>query len=185
MNLKRRLALLLLISFVNLIASPFLLASRSTAVAAPLDPFDGPTEFIRKISLTTNDLVYSSTTGKIYASVPSSGGSGGNSITAIDPSTGLITNSTFIGSEPNKLALSDDGHSLYVTLDGAVAIRRFDALTNTPGLQFSPGIDSFFGRYIVSDFAVAPGHPETIAVSRWFQGLFPPEAGVADRKSVV
>src|SRR4026208_1393331 len=133
-NTQRRLTLLILVSLVNLIASPFLPA-RNT-VAAP-NPPDGPTEFIRRINLTTNDLVYSSTTGKIYASLPSAAGSGGNSIAAIDPTTGLITSTTFIGSEPNKLALSDDGHSLYVSLDGAFAIRRFDALTNSPGLQFS------------------------------------------------
>ena len=126
-----RLSLLVLVSLVNFIAAPFLLATRSTAV--PLNAPDEPTEFIRRINLTTNDLVYSSTTGKIYASIPSSAGSSGNSIAAIDPATGLISSTTFIGSEPNKLALSDDGHSLYVSLDGTFAIRRFDALTNTPG----------------------------------------------------
>ncbi|HYV09957.1 MAG TPA: Calx-beta domain-containing protein [Pyrinomonadaceae bacterium] len=170
-NIQRRLTLLLLVSLVNLIASPFL-------PAAPLTAPDGPTEFIRRINLTTNDLVYSSTTGKIYASLPSAAGSGGNSIAAIDPTTGLITSTTFIGSEPNKLALSDDGHSLYVSLEGAFAIRRFDALTNTPGLQFSVGQDSFFGRYAISDLEVAPANPGTVAIARQI-GLSPPEAGVA------
>ncbi len=173
----KNLTLLVLVSLVNFIAAPFLLATRSTAV--PLNAPDEPTEFIRRINLTTNDLVYSSTTGKIYASIPSSAGSSGNSIAAIEPATGLISSTTFIGSEPNKLALSDDGHSLYVSLDGTFAIRRFDALTNTPGSQFSIGADSFFGRYVISDFAVAPANPGTIAVARWHSGLSPPEAGVA------
>jgi Calx-beta domain-containing protein/uncharacterized protein DUF4214 len=171
-NIQRRLTLLLLVSIINLIAAPFL-------PAAPVNPPDAPTEFIRRINLTTNDLVYSSTTGKIYASLPSAAGSGGNSIAAIDPTTGLITSTTFIGSEPNKLALSDDGHSLYVSLDGAFAIRRFDALTNSPGLQFSVGQDSFFGRYAISDLEVAPANPGTVAIARQFQGIFPSEAGVA------
>jgi Calx-beta domain/Domain of unknown function (DUF4214) len=174
--MQRRLTLLLLVSLVNLIASPFLPASTA---AAPLNVPDGPTELIRQINLTTNDLVYSSTTGRIYASLPSAAGSGGNSIAAIDPTTGQITSTTFIGSEPNKLALSDDGHSLYVSLDGAFAIRRFDALTNTPGLQFSVGQDPFFGRYNISDLEVAPANPETVAIARQFQGVFPSEAGVA------
>src|ERR1044072_1285144 len=139
---NKQLTVLLLVSIINLIASSFLPA-RNTA-AAPLNAPDGPTESIRQINLTTNDLVYSSNTGRIYASLPSAAGSGGNSIAAIDPTTGQITSTTFIGSEPNKLALSDDGHSLYVSLDGAFAIRRFDALTNTPGLPFSVGQDSFF-----------------------------------------
>src|SRR3569832_975344 len=113
--MRRRLVLLLLVSIVNFLAAPFLPASRNTATAAPLNPLDGPTDFIRRISLTTNDLVYSSSTGRIYASVPSRVGSSGNSLQAIDPTTGLVSSSTFVGSEPNKLAISDDGHSLYVS----------------------------------------------------------------------
>ena len=172
---SRRLALLLLVSTINFITAPFLLASRNTATAAvPLNAPDGPTDFIRQISLTTNDLVYSSSAGRIYASVPSSAGSSGNSLKAIDPTTGLVTSSTFIGSEPNKLAISDDGHSLYVSLDGAFALRRFDTLSNAPGAQFSVDQDSFvFSRLGASDIAVAPGNPNVLAVARTQQ------AGVA------
>src|ERR1044072_9595576 len=98
-RLKRRLTFLLLISILNFAAFPLSLVGRGVSVQAlPLIPFDGPTEFIRQIPLTTNDLVYSATTGKLYATVPSSVGAGGNSIKAIDPTTGLITGSTFIGS---------------------------------------------------------------------------------------
>src|SRR6185503_2273870 len=175
--LRRRLALLLLISTINFIAAPFLLASRSAA--APLNAPDGPTDFIRQINLTTNDLVYSPSAGRIYASVPSTAGSSGNSLQAIDPTTGLVTSSTFVGCEPTRLAISDDGHSVYVSLDGSFSIRRFDTLTNTPGLQFSLGTDFSFGRYSVSDFAVAPANPSTLAVARIFRNVSPPEAGVA------
>src|ERR1043165_2629437 len=168
---RRRLSLLLLISIVNLIGGPFLLASRNTAKAAVPD---SPTDSIRQISLTTNDLVYSSSTGRIYASVPSSAGTGGNSLQAINPTTGLVTSSTFVGSEPNRLAISDDGHSLYVALDGSLSVRRFDTQTNTPGLQCSMGPDSIFSsRLGANDLAVAPGNPNVLAVARTQQ------AGVA------
>src|SRR5687767_10714624 len=40
-------------------------------------------DFIRQISLVTNDVVYSPATQMLYASVPSSTGPGGNSITTI------------------------------------------------------------------------------------------------------
>jgi sugar lactone lactonase YvrE len=137
------------------------------------------TDFIRQIPLTANDVVYSSATGKLYASVPSNAGQGGNSITTIDPLTGTIGNSVFIGSEPNKLALSDNGTALYASLDGAYAIRRFDTSTETPGAQFAVGQDSFFGVYAVADLAVAPGNPDLLAVARSYRGVSPPEAGVA------
>src|SRR6185436_4263139 len=172
---RRRLALVLLVSTINFIAAPFLLARRNTAMAAALlNAPDGPTDFIRQISLTTNDLVYSPSSGRIYASVPSSAGSSGNSLKAIDPTTGLVTSSTFVGSEPNHLAISDDGHSLYVSLDGSFSVRRFEALTNTPGTQFSMGQDTFFfSRFGANDLSVAPGNPNLLAVARTFQ------AGVA------
>ena len=151
------------------------LYASSTTTMVP----QGPTDFIRRISLRTNDLVYSSTLNKLFASVPSSVGAGGNSITSIDPTNGAIGTPVFVGSEPNRLALSDDGQSMYVNLDGAFAIRRFDASTQTPGPQFSVGQDSFFGRYGVSSLAVAPGNPNLVAVARNHPGISPPQAGVA------
>src|SRR5207253_3104057 len=101
----------------------------------------------------------------IYASVPGRAGDIGNSITIIDPVSGEVGPSIFIGSEPNKLALSDDGKYLYVGLDGAAAVRRFEIATRTPGLQFALGSDSFFGPYQVDDLAVLPGQPGSVAVS--------------------
>src|SRR5690349_20326649 len=132
-------ALVLIISVVDCV---FLWTTGAGAKAAPPPAFDDPTSFVRRIPLITNDIVYSSLTGKIYASIPSRAGSGGNSIATIDPATGAVISSTFVGSEPKNLALSDDGHSLYVWLDGAFAVRRFDTLTNAPGLQFSIGQDA-------------------------------------------
>ena len=135
--------------------------------------------FIRQIPLAANDVVYSPSTHLLYASVPSSVGTGGNSIKTIDPATGAITNSTFVGSEPNRLALADDGTTLYAALNGSFAVRRFDISTQTAGLQFSLGNDSFFGRFVVNDLAVQPGNPNVVAVARYYQGVSPPEAGVA------
>ena len=174
-QLRKRLALLLL---VTIVVCPLSLPS-AAKTEAPL--FDGPTEFIRQIPLTTNDLAYSPLTGKIYATVPSSAGSGGNTIKSIDPATGVIESSTFVGSEPNKLALSDDGHSMYVSLDGAAAVRRFDAQTNTPGLQFTLGQDPLFGgRFFAGELAVAPANPDVLAVAR-SRGFGPSGSGVGGR----
>src|SRR5438045_1442343 len=91
------------------------------ATAAAADP-------VRQVSLPANDLAYDPATGKIYASVPSSAGSRGNSITAIDPETGQIGPSVPVGSEPGKLVIADQGGTIYVSLDGAAAVRRFDTV---------------------------------------------------------
>src|SRR5262245_16807689 len=161
-NLRGRLSLFLA---VTTLISPLSFGFRANVNAAPPNPFQGQTDFLRRISLTTNDLVFSSNTGKLYASVPSSVGSGGNNITTINPATGAIDAATFVGSEPNRLALADDGQNLYVSLDGPLAVRRFNVATNTAGLQFTLGQDPFSGRFSVRDFAVAPGNPDVLAIA--------------------
>lgn len=140
------------------------------ATAAGADP-------VRQVSLSTNDMAYDPVTGKIYASVPSSAGSGGNSITAIDPETGQVGPAVFIGSEPGKLAIGDTGGILWVSLDGAAAVRGFDTRTQTAGVQFSLG--SSYGPNYVEDMAVPPGHPETVAVSKYNKGISPRHVHVA------
>ncbi len=134
---------------------------------------------IRQVSLSAKDLIYDPLTQTIYASVPSSGGPTGNSITPIDPVTGDVGSSVFVGSEPGKLAISDDGQFIYVSLDGAAAVRRFVIPTQTAELQFSLGSDPFFGPYTVEDMQVLPGFPESVAISRQNPGVSPKHAGVA------
>src|SRR5204862_7146574 len=92
---------------------------------------------LRRVSLPTNDLVYDPVTQRIWASVPTRAGERGGSVTAIDPETGQIGPSISVGSEPGKLAIADTGRYFYVALDGSAAsVRRFDAVTQTPGSPF-------------------------------------------------
>ncbi|HEV7799174.1 MAG TPA: Calx-beta domain-containing protein [Pyrinomonadaceae bacterium] len=178
---RQRIALSLVLSLLTVVVAPLSFAARDFGSGAARADGESvaQTDFIRQVSLTTNDVVYSPSRGKLYASVPSSAGSTGNRIATINPLTGNVDNSVFIGSEPNVLALSDDGNSLYATLEGAFAVRQFDTQTETPGMQFSVGQDSFFGRYRVNDLAVAPGNPNLVAIARQYPGISPPEAGVA------
>jgi hypothetical protein len=136
-------------------------------------------EFVRLLSVPANDIIYNPADQTLYASVPSSGGVAGNSIISINPVTGETGTPVFVGSEPSKLAMSDDGHTLYVALDGASSIRRFDTLARTATQQFFLGQDSFHGTYTANDLAVAPGNPNLVAVARYYPGTSPPEAGVA------
>lgn len=134
---------------------------------------------VRRVSLTTNDIIYDAHTAKIYASIPSSAGAGGNSITSVDPATGTVGTPVYVGSEPNNLAVSDNGQFLYVGLDGAAAVRRVSLPAQTAGLQFSLGSDSFLGPYYVEDMQVLPGNAHALAVSEKNLGVSPANAGVA------
>jgi hypothetical protein len=121
---------------------------------------------VRQISLATNDLMYDPVNKRIYASVPSTAGSIGNSITLINPGSGAVGPSVPVGSEPGKLAISDNSQYLYVGLDGAAAVRRFDIATQTAGLQFSLGSEPIFGSFGVGDIEVLPGIPGSVAIAR-------------------
>jgi sugar lactone lactonase YvrE len=132
----------------------------------PVAPQQAETHSIRQVPLITKDVVFDRTTGKLYASLPSRAGAMGNAIARINPTTGQVEGSVFIGSEPGKLALSDDGHTLYASLDGAAAVRRYDIATQTPGTQFALGDNVSSEPLFAIDLAVAPGNPDLVAVSR-------------------
>lgn len=140
-----------------------------TQTASPTPtPSPNPPTFLRRVDIPNNDLVYNRSDGKIYTSIPSVGGvSLGNTITRVDPVSGEIVGSVFIGSEPNKLALSNDGTTLYASLIGANTIRRYDTTSQTPGLQFVPANNG----YRTTDIAVLPTDPGTVAVSAGYGGL--------------
>ncbi len=140
-----------------------------------------PTEWrVQEISISTKDLLYDPVRDRLLASIPSAGGALlGNTISVINPYSGLVERSTFVGSEPNRMALSSDASTLYVGLDGSARVRRYDVATGIAGSQFLLGSDSFFGPTYADDLSVQPGNANVVAVSRRYQGVSPRHAGVA------
>ncbi len=122
---------------------------------------------IRQITLPTHDLITDPVTQQIYASVPNQAGNIGNSVVSIDPTTGVVGSPIPVGSDPGKLAIADGGEFLYVALPESAGIGRVDLRTRQVDLRFSLGVDPIGGNPLeLLDMAVAPGHPETVAVSR-------------------
>jgi len=120
---------------------------------------------IRILSLATNDIIYDKFRQKIYASTPSTAPSNPNSIIIVDPVTGNIGPSLAVGSEPTKLAISDDGQFLYVGLDGEGAVRRVILSSFTADLKFSLGSASAgCGVNRAFDLKVLPGTPQSVAI---------------------
>ena len=133
---------------------------------------------IKFIDLNAYDLVYNPFENYIYASVQSSDSSYGNSIVKINPTTGSIENSVFVGSEPRKLAISSDGEYIYIGLYGAGSISRYYVPTGVVDKTFSLGTGSYGATY-AEDIAVQPGNNKVIAVSRFRKGISPRHDGVA------
>jgi uncharacterized repeat protein (TIGR01451 family) len=134
---------------------------------APGGGESAPQPFTTFVSLMANDLVYNPRQQLLYASVPSIVGPAiGNSVVPIDPATGIIGNPIFVGSEPNKLALSSDDSVLWVGLDGGAAVRKVNLVTHTAGVSFSLGGGTGFYNppYTAKALAVMPGNPDTLAV---------------------
>jgi len=77
-----------------------------------------------------------------------------------------------------RIGVSPDAAVAYVGLNGAAAVRRVNIATMTADLQFGLGSGSS-GPHFAEDIAVQPGAPDTIAVSRFYQGSSPRHAGVA------
>jgi DNA-binding beta-propeller fold protein YncE len=129
---------------------------------------------IRQIALISNDIAYSPATKQIYASIPGSAGvvGNGNSLTAIEPESGTVGASVFVGSEPDQLAVSDDGQFVYIGLDGQSSVGRFDTATGVEGLKFSLG-----SPLSVDDMTVLPGFPHTLIVSKQDRRFSPRTAG--------
>ncbi len=142
---------------------------------AVYDPTTGvtspPAYFFTYVPLTANGIVFDPTRDLIYGSIPSTAPAYGNSIVAIRPETGDVVNSVFIGSEPDQVALSGDGHYLYVSLDGASGVRRLNLRTFQPDIQFpldqgqTPGVPSG-SPLLVADMKVVPGAPNSVVISR-------------------
>jgi len=122
-------------------------------------------------------LVWSSTQQKFYVSVPSVNAMNGNTIVAIDPSIGAVTPSSFVGSEPTKLSLSDDGQFLYIGLNGSTSIQRMRLPGLIPDISWRLGAMDFEGPFYALDMKVAPGSPKTIAVTLGTFNVIPAAAG--------
>ncbi len=112
-----------------------------------------------------NDLVWDATAAKIYVSMPGIQGDLGDRIAIIDPAAGTVTTSGFLGSDPARLSISNNGQYLYVALYGENAIQQL----TLPNFQISSswnlgGAGTFFGPYYALDLQAVPGAPQTTAV---------------------
>lgn len=112
-----------------------------------------------------HDALYSSVRNKIYVALQSLNGQTGNSIAEIDPDTLSIDRRLFIGSEPNYLAISDDGNFIFVGAEGSAEIVRVDVNSFTIVNRTKMIVDSQYGPVRPGDMEVLPGSNEDIVVS--------------------
>ena len=158
--------------------------SFTVTTPAPGGGTTAPLTFTAYVGIPNNSMVYDPATGLFYVSVPSSAGAPyGNSVVSVDPATGALGTPILVGSEPDLLAITSDGHYLWVSLDGAAAVRQVDLTTSTAGLEFSFGNNS--GYYdsppTVTALSALPGAPNSVVVAlQGGAGSATPSLGIYD-----
>jgi hypothetical protein len=121
------------------------------------------------LNIPANDIVWDPYAQRIYASLPSSYGTQGNSIAVINPSLGRVTGYYFAGSEPNQLALSSDSKYLYAGLNGSGTVQRFILPNFTPDIDINLGNNNGYQNDAIS-MQVYPSDPHSLAVAEGSTG---------------
>lgn len=135
---------------------------------------------LKRINVAAKDLVFDRTRGLLYQSLSAGSSFNPNSVTAFDPRTEQFTGATYVGSEPDALAISGDDAYVYVGLEAASSVRRVRLADLTADIESYIGRDEQHGAYEPNAIAVAPGSAVTFAVTRRRQGGISPAAdGVA------
>jgi hypothetical protein len=145
---------------------------------------------IQSLPLSTNDMVFDSTRGVLYATL-NPAADAGNSVITIDPASGTVTGAVPVGGRPSVLAINDDCSAVYVgvntpagpptptpQIDGADSIRRIDLASMTAGPLVSLGANTN-SKLSAGQIAAVPGSATQYVVSRRQPGTQPDYAGLA------
>jgi uncharacterized repeat protein (TIGR01451 family) len=127
------------------------------------------------VPVPANAMVYDPITRKLYVTVGSMGrGTQINSVTVIDPMSGAVGGSVFVGSEPSAIVMSDQSKFLYVATNDGHTVRRLDTRSLTPGPIFPVG-----DGLSVTTLAPVVGQPDSVLVMRYRPGVSPNDEGIA------
>ena len=116
---------------------------------------------LRMVSIYTRDIAYDQVTNRIYASVANNSGNLSNTLASVNPQTGTVEWSIAVGTEPGKLALSDDGQYVYIGVNGGKSVAKFHIPSRTVQQTFS------LGTYGLLDMVVLGGSPQSLAIARF------------------
>ncbi len=116
------------------------------------------------LGVPVSGIVYDSQRNLLWASVKGFGGSLGNHLIAVDPSTGNIGTQIYAGSDPGTLAISDDQQRVFAALAGIPAIASINLTSQTSETPYpvnAPGTQG--GGFLVPEsIAAIPGEPQSV-----------------------
>jgi len=136
----------------------------------------GPTS-VTALNLASMDVAWDASSGLIFLPVWSADPQYPNSIVAVNPSTGTITQSVGVLPNPDLVRVTADGALLYT----AFATDNWATQMTLPDLgspmSWPLGADPYSGPYFAWDLQPAPGASQTTAVDLAVKGSEPFEQG--------
>lgn len=123
------------------------------------------------------DIVSSKDLQRVYAPNGFGGRYFAGTVAVMDLSAPAVRAFVPIGSAPGCLALSEDGATLFVGLDGTGQVVPVDVATLTPGAAFTLGSAADGRSLFANDMAVLPGSGGNMVIAR--QDSMGAQAGVA------
>lgn len=114
------------------------------------------------VDLAANRIVYDSSRQLLYASVGSADATYPNTVAIIDPTSAAVIATIPVGTDPNRLALSQNDSYLYVGANGINSVQRINLTSKTVEATISLGGTNL----VAGDIQVMPGSPKTVAVVR-------------------
>ena len=135
---------------------------------------------VMRSDVQAHDVYYSSTTNLLYVTAASTSPHAPNKLLALNPVTAQdVWQIDAGGTDPGEIAGSDDGNYVYVYLQSAALIRRFNLQTQTADLQFPATMTGAPSQVAVSCMKVIQGDPDTVAVSFVNPASDPGHVGIA------
>lgn len=116
-------------------------------------------ETVTEIDQITSDIAWNVAANRLFASVPNAQVYLGNSLLALNPSSGVFDAPIATSTEPDKLAVSANGQYVYAGLDADSSVQRVDVSNRVADLKFPTG----YGN--VNDMAVLPNNPHAVVAT--------------------
>lgn len=162
---------------VDIIPSPLGSFNYGTNFTITTAPVAGNNSFsVSTVPVAANDIAWDQASQQFYLSVASANGTNANTITALNPQTGVLGSSVSTGSEPGKLAISSDGTYIYAGLNSIGSVHRYTlpALQSDIDIPLGSGTN---GPYYAIDVEAEPGSSHSVAVSRGAASSYIREVG--------
>jgi hypothetical protein len=120
---------------------------------------------VSKVPIQANDIAWDQGNQQFYLSVASGNGTNANTITVLNPQTGVLGSSVSTGVEPGRLAISTDGTYIYAGLNSTGSVHRYTLPALQSDIDIPLGSNSY-GLYYAIDLQAKPGSSHSIVVSR-------------------